>query len=241
MRSEPASTQFREPVTERPGPLGMAEPAVNWLLSSTRPEALIARRNVNAWLGAFPEPERLWPSLISSRSEQHYQVLDELFVHHVLNSSGLNVRYEEDGRGPDFSVYRRGRRILAVEVLSFFMKGEWQREWDHFARIADAVNGRLTPSSGWFLDMQPTLLERTPSARALGSFLREFVESLPRHDLVSAIHHARWPTTTYHARGVEIEVTALPMRKDAASKSDQTAESLGWDQRSVAWSTRIFA
>lgn len=205
----------------------MAEPAVNWLLSSTRPEAVTARRNINTWLAAFPEPERLWTSLTSSRNQQHYQAIDELFVHHVLAHSGLDARYEENGRGPDFSVYRRGTRILAVEVLSFFMKGEWKQESQAFGRIADAVNGRLRPSSGWFLDMQPALLERTPSARALGSFLREFVESLPRHDLVSAKHHSGWATTTYRAAGVEIEVTAVPMRKDAASKSDPDGRIVG--------------
>jgi hypothetical protein len=92
------STLFPEPATPSPGPLTNLEPHVVWLQRSTQPEAVAARRRVNAWYQDFPDPNgQLAAKLTSNNNEVYYGALDELYVHQVLHQVEPDVRYEEGG------------------------------------------------------------------------------------------------------------------------------------------------
>ena len=135
--------------------MGHAEPRVNWLLTSTRPEAARSREAVNNWYTAFPDPDGLFGRRLRSTDDvSHAQALDELFVHQLLARPGRTVRYEEDGTGPDFRVYEQGELIASVEVASLFEKAEWRVEDRRHNRLVDELNRRLDLSLGYFLDFE---------------------------------------------------------------------------------------
>jgi hypothetical protein len=105
---------FPEPGAARDGPLGWAEPSVNFLLESTRPVAAAGRANVNAWYSRFPDHEgNLGARLTSPRGADHEVALDELLLHEKL-AQKAKVSYEEDGSGPDFRLYSDDRHIGAI-------------------------------------------------------------------------------------------------------------------------------
>src|SRR5262245_50865852 len=73
------SLLFPEPTLVREGPLGWAEPSVNFLLESSRSVAATGRTNVNEWYSRFPDPDRKFGTrLISPRGTDHESALDEL-------------------------------------------------------------------------------------------------------------------------------------------------------------------
>jgi hypothetical protein len=111
---------IRDPSTERSHPLRFSEPKVRFLLESTRPEALVARDFVNATYAVFPDREgRLASSILSEDDRTHEGALDELYVFSRLCAASYEVRYEEEGKGPDFRCYASGQLVLGVEVASF--------------------------------------------------------------------------------------------------------------------------
>jgi hypothetical protein len=58
--------------------------------------------------------------LLDTNSTQHQEALDELLVDHLLQETGLEVRYEESDGFPDFTIYRNGELYAAIEVRSLF-------------------------------------------------------------------------------------------------------------------------
>jgi hypothetical protein len=147
------STLFPEPATPSTGPLANLEPHVVWLRRSTQPEAVAARRRVNAWYQDFPDANgQLGAKLTSTNNEVYYGALDELYVHQVLRRVEPDVRYEEGGQGPDPRVYRDEHQILAVEVLSLFLRPEWARQARRHHELTDPdarVVGMGPWSAGW--------------------------------------------------------------------------------------------
>jgi len=157
------------------------EPRVVWLQPSTEPEAVTARRHVNAWYGEFPDPAgRLAAKLTSANDGNHYSALDELYIHHALRQVERDVRYEEGGRGPDFRVYRDGRQVLAVEVLSLFMREEWTREARRHHELTDRLNKTLRPQ-GYFLHVEVLVQPQGTSLplKDLTEFAEAFLKVLP--------------------------------------------------------------
>src|SRR6266566_9926325 len=85
---------FDEPVESWLGPLGYAEPQVNWYLRSTRAFAVEDRRQVNSWYEEVADPTgRLRGRLRSSRDDTHQQSLDELLTNHMLRPPVRRSRF----------------------------------------------------------------------------------------------------------------------------------------------------
>lgn len=72
---------------------------------------------VNRWYSAFPDSDGSFARRIKSEKDtEHYQALDELYVHDLLHQQHDDVRYEEGSIGPDFRLYR-GRQSNALPLL----------------------------------------------------------------------------------------------------------------------------
>jgi hypothetical protein len=60
---------FPEPTTPRTRHLGHTEPRVRWLTESTRPEAVTARSNINAWYRRF-DPSGTFGARLRTRTRE---------------------------------------------------------------------------------------------------------------------------------------------------------------------------
>jgi hypothetical protein len=184
------------------------------------PEAVAVRKRVNMWYAEFPDSYgHMAAKLQSSVNETFHSALDELYVHHLLRQIESDVRYEEGGQGePDFRVYRGGRQILVVEVLSLFVQQEWAREERRHGRLADALNKRLQ-SQGYLLHVEVGLEQQNVPEGQLARFADQFVESLPAPGATSAAYQAGnpLPTTDFIRPGIHVRLQALPMNPQAAS------------------------
>ena len=222
---------FPEPANPRTRPLGWIEPAVHWFTESTRAEAVTSRAVVNGWYAEFPDPERrLAERLRSELDRDHYQALDELHVHHILQQHNDDIRYEEGGIGPDFRVYRDGSRIGSVEVLSLFQREDWSAEEKRHWRLADELNRRVPPAGGYFLDFEIETAEREPPPRRIAEFVQREIAKLPPHDELKVPEDPResdLPGAVYERDGVRIRMTFIPMRTGAPTKSDPDGNIVG--------------
>ncbi|WP_203712470.1 hypothetical protein [Asanoa siamensis] len=139
---------FEEPRNPRLPPLRTTEPRVNWFFTSTRPQAVDARRIVNEMYSRFPDIGRRLRRRLRSRSDSDlYGALDELLVHDLLVRI-YRVVHEEGTAGtrPDFSLYGDdGALVGTVEVASLMLRGEWETERLRHGRIEDALNDRIPP------------------------------------------------------------------------------------------------
>ena len=202
---------FPEPGAARDGPLGWAEPSVNFLLESTRPVAAAGRANVNAWYSRFPDHEgNLGARLTSPRGADHEVALDELLLHEKL-AQKAKVSYEEDGSGPDFRLYSDDRHIGAIEVMSLFMEQGWSGVQARHGRIADELNRRLALDR-WFIYFEVVQLDRDPSARALANWAGEVIGQLPDPAKSGIREHHR----TYTAQGTRLAFTFAACKPDPA-------------------------
>lgn len=209
-------------------PLGNAEPDVHWLTESTRPEAAASRAVVNDWYLRFPDTDGKFAARLRSEVDaDHHQSLDELFVFVRLTAAGDEVRYEKGGRGPDFRVYRRGQLRGAVEVASLFQQQEWTDEEQRFNRLADAVNARVSAAGGYFVELEPRDLSRSPSLTKLSAFIESQIASLPRPSEPRDPGAIGFPRAVYQESGVRVELTFLPMRADAPSLTNATTRVVG--------------
>ena len=139
---------FPEPTVPRTGPMGGTEPRVNFYLQSTRPEAVSGRSVVNEWYARFPDPNgHFQRRLRSTEDADHEGPLDELFIYQRLIRNA-RVSYEEGGRGPDFRLYRDSVHIASVEMISLFMRHDWEARQARHDRIADELNRRLQVADG---------------------------------------------------------------------------------------------
>ena len=225
------STLFPEPTTPSTGPLANLEPHVVWLQRSTQSEAAAARRRVNAWYQDFPDPDgQLAAKLTSTRDEVYYVALDELYVHQALRRVEPDVRYEEGGQGPDFRVYHDGRQVLAVEVLSLFLRPEWARQARRHGELTDRLNRTFRPQ-GYFLHVE--VLVQDPSCnlplKALTRAAGAFLEELPEPQVATAAYENGQPLPWRDVErdGSYVRFEALPMRPNAASLTDPDARIVG--------------
>ena len=213
-------TLFEQPATPRLGPMGHAEARVNWLLTSTRPEADRSRANVNAWYDAFPDPEGAFARrLQSTRNVDHAQALDELFVHHLLSRAGRTVTYEEDGAGPDFRVYEDGALLASVEVASLFEKAEWASEDLRHDRLVDDLNSRLDLSCGFFLNFEIDNEAGTgePKPAKFATWIRHQMADLPDPRIPNRRTSSGFDgyLRVYTAGAVQVTVRFWPLNADA--------------------------
>lgn len=222
---------FAEPESERTRPLGWLEPAVHWLTESTRPEAVASRTTINAWYEGFPDPDGRFAARLRSEVDvDYYQVLDELYVHHLLKQRHDDVRYEEGDVGPDFRVYRDGDRIAGVEVLSLFQPKDWTDDQRQHARIADDLCARVPPTAGYFVDLRLVQADRDPAPRRFAHFIRQRLDELPPYDQIALPVRPSGndlPSAVYEADGIRVAVRFLPMNPGAASLTDPDARIVG--------------
>jgi hypothetical protein len=225
------STLFPEPATPSTGRLANLEPHVVWLQRSTEPEAVAARRRVNAWYQDFPDPDgELAAKLTSTRDEVYYVALDELYVHQALRRLEPDVRYEEGGQGPDFRVYRDGRQVLAVEVLSLFLRPEWARQARRHGELTDRLNKTFRPK-GYFLHVEVLVQDpgRNLPLKALTKAAGAFLEGLPQPQVATAAYESGQPLPWRDVErdGSYVRFEALPMRPNAAALTDPDARVVG--------------
>jgi hypothetical protein len=217
---------FREPTAPRVGPLGYVEPPVRWFSTSTRPQAVASQAAVNAWYADFPDTSKrkLAANLRSSNPVTHYGALDELYVHHLLRQRYDDVRYEVDGKGPDFRVYEDECCIAAVEVLSLFEPPAWSDPMAQHGRIADRLNKDVKPTAGYFVRFEIIRAAGNPSTNKLTDFIRAELAKLPPPEELQPHHLMTCRRSTYReGPGTRIEVTFIPMRPDAPSRTDPDA------------------
>jgi hypothetical protein len=204
------SIPFPEPTARRDGPMGWAEPRVNFYLKSTRPVASVGRATINDWYSHFPDSNGAFLGRMRSAEDaDHEGALDELFVHERLIRN-VKVCYEEGGKGPDFRLYRGSEYLAGVEVLSLFMRKDWSDEQARHDRLADELNKRVSPDR-WGLNFEIIRLDRTPSARRLATWVRRTVDALPPHDPTQP-HPFTPPRATYAADGVHLEFEFHPRK-----------------------------
>jgi hypothetical protein len=226
-----ASTLFPEPTTPSTGPLANLEPHVVWLQRSTRPEAAAARRRVNAWYQDFPDPNgQLAAKLTSPRDEVYYGALDELYVHQGLRRLEPDVRYEEGGQGPNFRVYRDGHQVLAVEVLSLFLRPEWARQARRHDELTDRLNRTFRPQ-GYFLHVEVLVQDprRNLPLKALTRAAGAFLEDLPEPQEATAAYQSGQPLPWRDVErdGSYVRFEALPMRPNAPALTNPDARIVG--------------
>ncbi len=89
---------------------------------------------------------RLARRLRSETDSEHLGALDELFVHQLLIQHWTDVRYEENGEGPDFRIYDSGNYVAGIEVVSLFEREDWDASQRRWRRVADALS--LDPPIG---------------------------------------------------------------------------------------------
>ena len=227
--AEVADPFFPEPATPRTAALGIGEPAVNFFLQSTWDEARASRFIVNGWYQHFPNKDQIGPRLRAPDDVDHYGAIDELFVHSILRESGSQIRYEEFGRGPDFRAYQEGSLVAAVEVASFFLREEWQREWRNYGYVADALNERLQPK-GLYLQVDPESLSRYPTKKDLVRFANEYIAAmeplvpLSRDDMRETFEI---PASYLEGDGFSIRFQLLPFRSSLAIEDQESVAAVG--------------
>ena len=225
------SPLFSEPAVSRTTPLGYIEPAVHWFTDTTRPEAEASREAVNRWYEDFPDPDGKFANRLRSENDiDHYQALDELYVHHLLRRLHDDVRYEVGDVGPDFRTYAGGVCAAGVEVLSLFQREDWTTKEKQHQRLADELNRRIPPTDGYFVDFEIEQAHREPPPRRFADFVRTALRGLPAHDninLPERVTRADLPQAVYDRDGVRIRITFIPMRTDAPAKSDPDARIVG--------------
>lgn len=227
----PVRLLIPDPLARRTTPLRGTEPRVHWLTESTRPEAAAARADVNRWYAQFPDHAgRFGDRLLGEVDVDHLQALDELFVHQLLRQVHDDVRYEVGGVGPDFRVFRDDTCVLGVEVLSLFQRDDWSRIEQAHRHLADELNSRLRPTSGYMVDFQIEDPTKRISPSKFASFVAAEIAKLPPHDtfvVPPMATRADLPRATYSEASGRVRVTFLPLRKNAPPISDSEARLVG--------------
>ena len=215
---------FPEPPHTNTRPMGWIESPAHFLSRSTRLEAIAYREFVNRWYESFPDPSGVFATrLLSEVDVDHYQALDELFVHHFLLQRFSDIRYEEGGVGPDFRLYHDGDCVAAIEVLSLFDREDWNAEKRRHFRLADAINERIPPTDGYMLNFQIEQAEKDPAPRHVADFIRRQLAQFPPHEALASqptVGVADLPTAMYSHQGVRIRMQFIPMVGSATAEAD---------------------
>ena len=217
-----ADPVFAEPSAPRTGPLAWIEPLVHWFTESTHEVAIAGRANVNRWYEAFPDPEgKLARRLRSEMDSEHLGALDELFVHQLLAQRWTDVRYEENGEGPDFRIYDSGRYLAGMEVVSLFEREDWDAQQRRWRRVADELNEQIRPTAGYMLGLEfDHDTNAAPTTRNFVAFLLRQLAELPDPEEFRDLDHTHWPLAEYREPPVRIRVRFIPMLGDPSSRFD---------------------
>lgn len=212
---------------------------MHWFTESTRPEAVTSRAVVNDWYKGFPDLDGSFAARVRSEVDvDHFQTLDELYVHHLLRQHFDDIRYEEGAFAPDFRVYARGERAANVEVLSLFQREDWSSEEKRHGRLADELDRRVRPTDGYFVEFDVEQADKEPAPRRFAEFIRARLADLPPHTDVAEAGRASsgtLPSVVYEQEGIRIRVRFRPMKAGARSKSDPEARIVGIGPMTGGW------
>jgi hypothetical protein len=204
---------FDEPLVPRTTYLTAAESGVNWFMQSTRPEAIEGRRIINDLYSRFPdESGRMWADLRSDDEKRRLSALDELLVHDLLVRS-YRVEYEEgNGTRPDFRLYdhRDGAYIGAVEVLTLFLREDWEAKQRRHAQLAAALNSRLRLTTH-LIDFDVRRWDSTPRASHMAKWIERALDDLWADPSALPVDRFGRQEKVYLTKVVEIVVRFLPL------------------------------
>jgi hypothetical protein len=110
---------------------------------------------VQRWYDGFLDPDGHFLRRLTDDRNNDGQIsaIDELFIHEWLRGQYVDIRHEEDGRGPDFRVYEDDGLKFSVEVASIFLKNEFSQTLSRHDQLATFLNSRVSPSSGYILQL----------------------------------------------------------------------------------------
>ncbi|WP_148308148.1 hypothetical protein [Actinoplanes friuliensis] len=211
---------FHEPGVPRLGPMGGAEPEVNFFLQSTREIAVAARTNVNLWYSRISDPTlSLLKRLRDDNSNVHRSALDELFVNELLRRQFWRIEYEEELGAPDFRLYDTDSYLAGLEVLSLFGRSDWEAEHYQHARIADELNRRLV-ADRWFIHFEIIHLDREPPIRKLADWVQRTTRALAA-EKISVMHDEPIPPATFASEGVLLKFDFIPRTSTGELSADR--------------------
>lgn len=209
---------FPEPTVERTQLLAEGEPSVHVLTQLTVPDAVSARRNVNAWYARLHDPDGEFAVLLQSESDvDHLQRIDELFVHHLLADSdpGSDIRYEEEARAPDFRIYERETLVGSVEVASLFLRATYEAEWARNSKLWAEIEKHLERQSRFVLYLEIESFTSTPSARRLAAQIDEWLRELPGEPGEEHEHVVETDGARLHVHAVRRTISEAQVAHDA--------------------------
>ena len=147
--------------------MGWIESPAHYLSVSTQAEAIAYRAFVNRWYESFADPNEAFAARLRSEVDaDHYQALDELFVHHLLLRRYRDIRYEEGGVG---------RTSVCTRTVSASRRSKYFRSSSRTTgalrrgatfRLADAINERVRPTDGYMLNFKIEQADKEPAPTA---------------------------------------------------------------------------
>jgi hypothetical protein len=204
---------FDEPLVPRTTYLTATEPPVNWFLQSTLPEAIEGRRVINAMYSRFPDKSgRIREILRGDDEKSRLSALDELLVHDMLART-YRVEYEEgDGTRPEFRLYNHqgGAHVGTVEVLTLFLRKDWEAEERRNALLGDSLNAHLQLTTHW-IQFEVRRWDSNPSARRMANWIERALDELRRDPSALPVGRFGRQEKVYSTRTVEIVVRFLPL------------------------------
>ncbi|MEU9782167.1 hypothetical protein AB0H92_14545 [Streptomyces phaeochromogenes] len=181
-----------------------------WFRTSGDLEAIEARHRINRWCSEFNDRDSMVLSRLRGEDDREIlQAVDERYAHNLLSRT-CDVKYEEDGRSPDFRLYRTSEYVADVELLTLFMEKEFSSEASRNNALVGGINSRVRPDK-WYALPQVNDWNRQPSLKNLAKWLREEIANLADPPLELA--HRDYPRAVYSTPKVEIEFTFAPRRR----------------------------
>lgn len=149
--------------------------------------------------------------LLGADDTNFLQAVDELHAHHLLSES-YEVRYEEDGRSPDFRLYRSSELVASIEVCSLFPAEQFSAEVARNERLTAEINRRVQVRR-WQVAITAIRWVRQPRTSAIARWLERTIANLPEPTPEATVHDH--PKRVYSSAEVEIEFSFLPRQPTA--------------------------
>jgi hypothetical protein len=141
---------------------------------SERPSMVAIRELLEKWLAEVPVSEQLdlAQRFRSPILRQHRSALFELYLHHLLVSSGLQVQFHPDVAGttrhPDFLVLKDGTPRFFLEAIAVGNSAKEESEINRINQVYDALNALQSPD--FYLSIQ---VQGAPASQPAGAKLRK--------------------------------------------------------------------